>query len=662
MKKKTEAASRRRHTKSGEEQRKRILVLDNDKLKPNSEGWHFLRRLVGKCERNCIEIVQQQDGESDSTKQVFRISEDACPKCTTRAKQCPGVKIVNLPSNLATDTTHRYGPNSFKLHGLPMPRPGNVLGLVGGNGLGKSTALKILAGAIKPNLGETSATKSPTWDEIVRYYRGSDLQNYFKHMVNGDLRCATKPQLGQSFVQRYAGQTVQTVLQESSPDHSQRGEDVTLRLVQQLGLSHLLDRQVQELSGGERQRLAVCLCAMSNADVYLFDEPTSFLDVKQRLVVAEVIRDIVGDGTAESYKKYVVVVEHDLTILDYISDYVCCLYGEPGVYGVVSQRSTTANGINQFINGYIKGENLRFRAEPLSYHLPADDDDQACIMDDKSIVEHRYPNMSKTFFNGANEPSFTLRVEAGGFRDGEIVGLLAQNGAGKTTFADLIASHVADSKPPSQSGDDAVSKKRMTVSYKRQHLPRFFGAYKGTVEKFLDDYMQWGQANRLFSVIVKKPLKIDSIKDLPVRSLSTGELQRLSICLCLGTPAQLYLIDEPSAFLDSEQRLVVAKVIKRWIVSHLNMPAFVIEHDMVMASTLYDRVIVYTGVPGVECTAAKPTLPSTGLNAFLRQLDVTICSSRNTVSNRPRINKRGSRRDREQKASGNYFAIESASA
>lgn len=528
-----------------------------------------------------------------------------------------------------------------------MPRPGHVLGLVGGNGIGKSTALRILSGSIKPNLGAISDEAiSPSWEEIIRYYRGSDLQNYFQSLVEGNLRCVTKPEMGRSFVRHYRGKKVRDVLGEANQQSDRLGA-----MVQKLELSRLLDREVEMLSGGERQRMAVCLCALSDADVYFFDEPTSFLDVKQRLVVAETIRDIVDNAKGTS-SKYVIVVDHDLTILDYVSDHVCCLYGEPGAFGVVSQRYTTASGINNFVAGYLSSENVRFRAEPLSFHTPGTDEEQPRT--DNSLVERRYPAMTKTHCAEGSGSSFTLHIESGGFRNGEVVGLLGQNGVGKTTFAEMILDHVtqSDQMQPSPSTNAA----RMAVSYKRQHLPRIFSECRGTVEEFLNEHMQWGQTNRLFSAMVKKPLGIDRISGLQVRSLSTGELQRLAICLCLGTPAELYLIDEPSAFLDSEQRLIVAKVIRRWVVSHLNMPAFVVEHDMVMASAMYDRVIVYTGVPGVECTAAAPIAPKKGMNAFLQQMGVTMYSS--WYSKRPRINKRGSRRDREQKASGNFFAID----
>ena len=626
--------------------RKRIVVLDDDKVKPESEAYHFLRRLMGKCGRDCIHMETLEDG-----RKVFRVSEDACPVCVTSAKRCPAVRIVNLPSHLAANATHRYGTNAFVLHGLPMPRPGHVLGLLGCNGIGKSTAIEILSGRLKPNLGvvvdAAGTSLPPTWDDIVRYYRGSDLQNYFRKLAEGTLRFSSKAQLGSSFTRRFEGRTVREVFvaeQEDAIDASRMQ-----RIMDRLELGPLLDRQVQTLSGGERQRLSVGLCANSDADVYLFDEPTAFLDVKQRLAVATVIRDLVHGGSESS--KYVIVVEHDLTVLDYVSDYICCLYGEAGAYGVVSQCSTTSKGINQYIAGYLKSENVRFREEALSFRAPATSADgtmRALVDEQHCCRQYSYPAMSKTL--GGNTSStaavslFTLSVEAGSFRDGEIVGLLAQNGSGKTTFMDMIAAHFKS--------DNSIQ----SISYKRQHLPHIYRTFTGTVEEFLNAHMQWGQTQRMFSILVKNPLKMDSIKDLKVQSLSTGQLQRLTICVCLGTPAQLYLLDEPSAYLDCEMRLVVAKVIKRWVISHLGKPAFVVEHDLVMASALQDRVIVFEGPAGVACTAKSPRMPGDGLNAFLRQLNMTLCLSRE--SNRPRINKRGSRRDREQKKAGEYFATE----
>jgi len=145
-------------------------------------------------------------------------------------------------------------------------------------------------------------------------------------------------------------------------------------------------------------------------------------------------------------------------------------------------------------------------------------------------------------------------------------------------------------------------------------------------------------------------------KPVKVRSLSGGELQRVAITVCLGTPAELYLIDEPSAGLDCEQRIIAAKVIKRWVSNHLGKTAFVIEHDFVMAAALSDRVIVYSGTPGVECRASAPNAVVEGFNTFLEQLQVTL--RRDAENFRPRINKKNSQKDSQQKRAGAYFLFE----
>lgn len=91
-------------------------------------------------------------------------------------KRCPfqAIKIINLPKGLESQVTHRYGANSFKLHRLPVPRAGQVLGLVGTNGIGKSTALRILSGNMRPNLGRFS--DPPEWKEVLKNFRGNELQ------------------------------------------------------------------------------------------------------------------------------------------------------------------------------------------------------------------------------------------------------------------------------------------------------------------------------------------------------------------------------------------------------------------------------------------------------------------------------------------------------
>jgi ATP-binding cassette subfamily E protein 1 len=146
-----------------------------------------------------------------------------------------------------------------------------------------------------------------------------------------------------------------------------------------------------------------------------------------------------------------------------------------------------------------------------------------------------------------------LEVESGEFTDSEIIVMLGQNGTGKTTFIRLLAGLL---KPD----DESTEVPDLFVSYKPQKIaPKF----PGTVRQLFIKKIKGMFMHPQFQTDVVKPLNIEDIIDQNVTNLSGGELQRVAIVLCLGQQADIYLIDEPSAYLDSEQRIVAAKVIKR---------------------------------------------------------------------------------------------------
>lgn len=593
----------------------RIAIVNPDKCKPKNCKRECMKACpINKSGKQCIQIPPES--------KIATIAESLCIGCGLCVKRCPyeALKIINLPTSLERDTTHRYGQNTFKLHRLPMPRAGQVLGLVGKNGIGKSTALKILAGKLKPNLGRWN--EPPDWSEILVYFRGSELQNYFTKVIEENLKATIKPQYV-DYIPKAVKGAVGPVLRAKD----QRGMLETL--IADLDLGPVLERQIDTLSGGELQRFAICVVALQRSDVYMFDEPSSYLDVKQRMKAAAVIRNIL------SSENYVVCVEHDLAILDYLSDFVSCLYGEPAAYGVVTMPYGVREGINVFLEGFIPTENMRFRDTALTFRVV---DAPGEILEADQFAHYDYPAMTKTF------EGFHLTVEPGTFSNSEIMVLMGQNGTGKTTFIKMLSGEV---KP-----DDGTEVPELLISYKPQVISATF---KGTVRALFHAKIREIYMNPQFNSDVMRPLQIESIMDQEVQQLSGGELQRVALVLALGRPADIYLIDEPSAYLDSEQRIISSKVIKRFIMN-AKKTAFIVEHDMIMATYLADRVIVYEGEPSRDCIARTPQSLVSGMNRFLAILGITF--RRDPTNFRPRINKLDSILDREQKLAGNYFSLE----
>jgi len=593
----------------------RIAIVNNDKCKP--------KRCRQECKKSCPVVrTGKLCIEVAPSSKIASISEELCIGCGICVKKCPfeAIHIINLPSNLEAETTHRYSANSFKLHRLPTPRPGNVLGLVGTNGIGKTTALKILAGKLKPNLGLFS--DPPDWTEILNYFRGSELQNYFTKILEDDLKAVMKPQYVDQIPRAVKGD-VQGLLDKR--DERKNQEEVCT----DLDLMRVKGRNVEDLSGGELQRFACAMVCIQRADIFMFDEPSSYLDVKQRLNAALAIRKLMAHDT------YVIVVEHDLAVLDYLSDYICCLYGVPGGYGVVTMPFSVRDGINVFLEGFIPTENMRFRDDALSFKVS----ENATEEEVRRVTKAKYPDMEKTM------GSFHLTVENGDFSNSEILVMLGENGTGKTTFIRMLAGKL----PPD---DKKTEVPKLNISYKPQKIsPKS----EGTVRQLLHDKIRDAYVHPQFVTDVMKPLRIENIIDQEVQNLSGGELQRAAMALCLGKPADVYLIDEPSAYLDSEQRVMCAKVIKRFIM-HAKKTGFIVEHDFIMATYLADRVIVFEGTPSVNTKACTPQSLLTGMNRFLEQLQITF--RRDPTNYRPRINKNHSIKDSEQKASGNYFFLE----
>ena len=250
---------------------------------------------------------------------------------------------------------------------MPVPRAGEVLGLVGTNGIGKSTALRVLSGNMKPNLGDFE--NPPDWKKILAFFRGNELQKFFQEMLESKMKALIKIQYVDSVAKNPKAAAVKVGNRLQKVDK----KDLFKHVVDMLDLEAVLEREIGQLSGGELQRFIIAMTCVQEADIYMFDEPSSYLDVKQRLKASRMIRSVLNADT------YVVVVEHDLSILDYLSDFVCCLYGTPGAYGVVTMPMSVRKGINVFLEGFIPVENMKFREFALTFRVSESDTENALL-------------------------------------------------------------------------------------------------------------------------------------------------------------------------------------------------------------------------------------------------------------------------------------------
>ncbi len=239
---------------------------------------------------------------------------------------------------------------------------------------------------------------------------------------------------------------------------------------------------------------------------------------------------------------------------------------------------------------------------------------------------------------------FTLHVEPGSIGMGEVIGILGMNGIGKTTFMRILAG----AEEPDEGG---VSNPSLRVSYKPQYLT---GSIEGTVEQVLRRAAGTKYQEAWFTAEITEPLHVGQMLERDVSILSGGELQRVAIAECLSREADIYLLDEPSAYLDVEERLSMARAIRR-ITKMGGVTAFVVEHDIVAQDFIADKLMVFTGEAGVRGEAGNPMGLEEGMNFFLSQMEVTF--RRDPDTKRPRVNKEGSKLDREQKREGRYYYI-----
>ncbi len=590
--------------------RKRIAVIDREKCHPDECGNYLCAKLcpVNRSGADCIY-------PGDDAGKKARIDEFLCTGCGICPARCPfgAITIINLPEQLNQEPIHRYGENMFELFSLPTPKFGSVTGIVGKNGIGKSTALKILGNLIKPNLGKW---KDPAdFKQVLAHFRGTEMQKFVEKLHKNEISLSYKPQQVDLIPKQYAG-TVRELLQKANAQNAGAEENIN-SLSAELQLTAFLDNPVSAISGGELQRVAIAAAALKKVNLYLFDEPTSYLDIQQRLRVSHFIRSLVTESTA------VVAIEHDLVILDFMTDFLNVMYGHEGVYGVVSGIKSSREGINAFLDGYLREENMRFRNHAVKF--------------ERQREAHRGIPVPMISWDSVKlkQGNFQLRTARGTLYKNEVAGILGENGIGKTTFMKLLAGILQP--------DEGALNKEVRIAYKPQYLESSSDAL---VSEFLQKAMEKYQHQLI------TPLALESLFARKLRQLSGGELQRVAIAYCLSQDADVFLLDEPSAYLDVEQRLLISKLI-RSLAEERGNTILVVDHDLMFLDYLSDRLMVFTGEPARQGMLQGPFSMEEGMNLFLKSLGITL--RRDMHSHRPRINKPGSVKDREQREGNKWY-------
>ena len=547
------------------------------------------------------------------------ISESLCIGCGICINKCPhdALIIENLPSELETDMIHRYSMNGFRLFRLPTPSKESVVGILGPNGMGKSTAISALSGRIVPNLGDW-LNQEADWDDVVDSLPKGELRDFFIAVQKGAVRVAVKPQNVDKLPKRISG-TVADLL--GKVDERGLLEETT----RSLGIDHLMQRTVQQLSGGELQRMAIAATILRDVDVYFFDEPSSYLDIHERMRIVRIIQDL-------AQTKRVIVIEHDLAVLDVLADLIHIVYGKKGAFGIFTPARSTRQAINSYLDGFLPEENVRIRDKPIKFLRHRD-----------RSVEIGTPVVS---WGGLEKTlgEFHLTSGEGAVHRSEGVGVVGSNGTGKSTMIKILAGE--------HEYDAGWVTADATISYKPQHIDVDID---GSVQLWLDSELGPRWRSGEFNVNVIKALGIDQLLPKRVKKLSGGERQAVSIAVCLGRDADLYLLDEPSAHLDANARMEAAKAIRRTMEAN-EKSAFVIDHDVYFIDIVSDSLLVFEGQGGVEGRATGPYRLREGMNRFLAGVDVTF--RRDHDSRRPRINKNESRKDREQRNSGDYYSYD----
>ncbi len=541
---------------------KRLAVVDNTLCKPGQCQLECIQACpVNKLNQECIVLTED--------KSIAAISAPLCTGCGLCVKKCPfhAISIVNLVAPVEDKLVFSYGENSFKLYGLALPEKG-VFGILGDNGCGKSTNVKLLEGKLKP-----AELKVKEW------------QRFFEDAPS----IVVKPQELVSANLGNVGDLLDKVGGSRLPE-----------LEKALDLNDLRGREFNQLSGGELQRVMVAAALARDKEAFLLDEPFAFLDYAYRIRLVEYLRNNFQD-------KKVLLVDHDLSLLSYACEQTYIAFGEPGVYGIVSQPYATDRAIHMFLEGFVEGENVRFREEPVRFKLPQEEKRT------ETNVALPECKITRGKFHVVNPSEVCLHT-------GEIVGLVGRNGIGKSTLANHFVENLGGSLKPQllERSEDLV------LGVLREETP--------FQQRFIRD------------------MNLKKLEFFTFQQLSGGELQKARVFEALAKPSQLYVVDEPTNMMDVKGRVVLSRLLREKVKEGSSV--LLIDHDLEFVLNTVDRLMIVEGVPSKHGRVAGVFSKQDGITRLLGDFDLTY--RRDSKTDRLKLNKAGSVKHRKLKESGKF--------
>jgi len=540
----------------------RLAVIDKKLCAPDRCGH--------ECAANCP--VNKLRQECVVVEEIARIDENLCTGCGICVKKCP-FHAITIIKNAAPDPeklVYSYGANSFKLYGLALPRKG-VTAMIGENGCGKSTNAKLLSGALTPQ-------NLPT----------AELREYYKQ----EHGIAFKPQELHAGVKGKVNELLEKI------DDGQLNE-----LKKLFDLDKVWNREFKHLSGGELQKVVVAATLMQDEQAFVLDEPFAFLDYVYRIRLINYLKEKFSN-------KNVLLIDHDISLLSYVSENAYLLYGVNGAFGSVSQSYATDRAINMFLEGFIAPENVKFRGQPIKYKSYNEEK----LGDELYVLQPARVKFES--FTVENKHSLTLH-------QGEIVGVAGPNGIGKTTLIKEYCSQDPDNlilKPQILERGDFLAAK-----YMRTDSP--------------------------FTQIFVEDMGLKQLEYYKLNDLSGGELQKIRVFECLSSEKHnVYVLDEPTNMLDVKARISLSKMLREK--AKEGKAVLVVDHDLEFLLNTVDRLIVMDGEPAERGEVKGIYHKDEGVRLLLKKFDLTY--RRNPPTKRLKLNKAGSQKDAALKKSGEF--------